>query len=108
MRRDNTIDPGKAKKIAAGLPYFEIRIGIHTGPVVAGIVGIKKFQYDIWGDTVNTTARIADHAEPDTVMMSSLVWRNLNNAFRGQSKGLVDLKGKGQIELIQCIPNDGV
>ncbi|MCB0813641.1 MAG: tetratricopeptide repeat protein, partial [Flavobacteriales bacterium] len=45
------IAEGKARKIAAGLPYFEIRIGIHTGPVVAGIVGVKKFSYDIWGDT---------------------------------------------------------
>ena len=52
------VEQGKAKKIAAKLPFFEVRIGIHTGPVVAGIVGIKKFQYDIWGDTVNTAARV--------------------------------------------------
>jgi len=49
---------GKVLKIAAGLPCFEIRIGIHTGPVVAGIVDVKKFQYDIWSDTVNTASRM--------------------------------------------------
>ncbi len=52
------IADGKARKINTGLPYFEIRIGIHTGPVVAGIVGVKKFSYDIGGDAVNTAIRM--------------------------------------------------
>jgi class 3 adenylate cyclase/ligand-binding sensor domain-containing protein len=69
-------------------PYFEARIGIHTGPVVAGIVGIKKFAYDIWGDTVNVASRMETHSEAGRVNISGvtydLVQPNFKCSFQGQ------------------------
>ncbi len=60
----------KQDKMQSGEPYFEARIGIHTGHVVAGVVGVKKFAYDIWGDTVNIAARLQETCETGFVNIS--------------------------------------
>ncbi len=95
------IAEGRARKAAAGLPYFEIRIGIHTGPVVAGIVGVKKFQYDIWGDTVNTASRMESSGAPGQVNISEatyvLVKDEPHLAFT--PRGKVQAKGKGEMDM---------
>lgn len=80
---------------------FDMRVGIHTGPVVAGIVGVKKFQYDIWGDTVNTAARMEQNSEVGKVNISQNTYEMLKDdpEFAFESRGKIEAKGKGEVEM---------
>jgi class 3 adenylate cyclase len=89
----------KLEKTLQNLPYFEARIGIHTGPVVAGVVGIKKFAYDIWGDTVNTAARMEQNSEPGKINISSATYELIKNRFACIHRGRIEAKNKGEIDM---------
>lgn len=95
------IEQRKQQNTAAGKPAFEMRVGIHTGPVVAGIVGVKKFQYDIWGDTVNTASRMESNGVPGKVNVSQSTFEKLKDhkEFTFESRGKVAAKGKGEINM---------
>ena len=85
----------------AGKPVFQMRIGLHTGPVVAGIVGVKKFQYDIWGDTVNTASRMESSCTPGQVNISKATYDLVKNdpSLHFEQRGRVHAKGKGEMEM---------
>lgn len=75
----------------------EFRIGINSGPLVAGVIGTTKFQYDIWGDTVNTASRIESSGEPGRIQVSERTYELIKHTFECVPRGLVEMKGKGEI-----------
>lgn len=90
-----------ATKQAKNEISFEMRLGIHTGPVVAGIVGVKKFQYDVWGDTVNTASRMESNGTIGKVNISQQTYELIKDDVRFifQSRGKIEVKGKGAINM---------
>lgn len=89
----------KAEVEAAGRPYWGMRIGIHCGPVVSGVVGIKRMAYDIWGDTVNTAARLEQASEPGRINLSKDFSELLAGKIRTTSRGVIPLKNCGELEM---------
>jgi adenylate cyclase len=75
-----------------------IRFGIASGPVVAGVVGTKKFFYDVWGDPVNIASRMESTGEPGKIQVSQDTYERLNGEFLLESRGVIDVKGKGEMQ----------
>ena len=89
-----------AKAHGAG---WQVRVGIHQGPVVAGVMGKKSFVFDLWGDTVNVAARVAAEAEPGAVVVTGAMWPFLSAVSQGRALGAVELKGKGKTDLVRYL-----
>ena len=89
----------KKDRSKKSLPFFEARIGIHTGPVVAGVVGVNKFAYDIWGDTVNIASRLESNCEEGKVNISAATYNEVKYKFECDYRGKVTAKNKGQIDM---------
>ncbi|TGK01071.1 adenylate/guanylate cyclase domain-containing protein [Leptospira semungkisensis] len=89
----------KEERLKAGLPTWELRLGIHTGSVVAGVIGTEKFAYDIWGDTVNTASRMESSGLPGEVNISKDTFHLVRENFICESRGLIKAKNKGEIEM---------
>jgi class 3 adenylate cyclase len=81
------------------LPPFKIRIGIHTGPLVAGVVGLSKFAYDIWGDTVNLASQMEQHSEAGKINISGNTHEKVKNLFQTSYRGKIVAKGKGEVDM---------
>ena len=87
-----TVDRGLAAETGHAL---EVRIGIDTGPVVAGVIGRAKFSYDLWGDTVNTASRMQSHAARGAIQVTARTFDRLRHRYELRARGTIEVKGKG-------------
>jgi adenylate cyclase len=89
----------RRERTANGIPYWDVRVGMHCGPLVAGVVGLHKFAYDVWGDTVNIASRMESAGAPGRVNISSEFRAQLSPTAVCAPRGLIPVKGKGEMEM---------
>ena len=82
---------------------LQIHVGIGTGPVVAGVIGMKKFIYDLWGDTVNIASRVTEHAGPSTILVDATTYRRVRNNYDFEGPQSIQVKGKGEMAVYRLL-----
>lgn len=93
------IEKVNEEKKSKGRPVFEIRIGINTGPLMAGVVGEKKFVYDVWGDSVNLASRMESSCEKGRVNISESTFVRIKDFFATEARGQILVKNKGAVDM---------
>jgi adenylate cyclase len=96
------------QEAAAHLPAVQLRIGIDIGPVVAGVIGRRKFIYDLWGDTVNTAGRMESHGIPGAIQVTERAYLRLASSFAFEDRGIIDVKGKGPMRTYLLVGSKSV
>jgi guanylate cyclase len=86
---------------------LRLRIGISSGPVIAGVIGRRRFLYDLWGDTVNMASRMESHGIADEIQITRPTWELVHDDFVTEPMGLVDVKGKGEVETWRLVGRNG-
>ena len=86
---------------------WQVRIGLASGPIIAGVVGVSKFAYDVWGDTVNLASRMESLGVPGRVQVTHAVMERLIGTFEFEARGLIDVKGKGPTPTYLLVANRG-
>ncbi|MBK9175517.1 MAG: hypothetical protein IPM46_04105 [Flavobacteriales bacterium] len=95
----DAVDCSNADRRVKGLQEWPVRIGLHCGPVVAGVVGTRKFAYDIWGDTVNLASRMEANSEAGRINISGPVYAKVMSFIEAQPRGPIKVKGKGEVQM---------
>lgn len=94
-------------ELAQALPDpWQVRIGVHVGPVIGAILGHRQYLFDVWGDAVNTAQRVESHGAINAVTLSKTAWQAIKHLCQGISLGIIDVKGKGAMELYKAIPHN--